>query len=121
MRNYQKLDAWKTAMQLVKEVYLLTKKFPKEEVYALTSQIKRASVSIPTNIAEGMGRQYKKDTIQFLHISRGSIYEVETLLNIALMVQIINEHEFQTFLPHLDSSIKLLNGLINYTERSALK
>ncbi len=73
MRNYQKLDAWKTAMQLVKEVYLLTKKFPKEEVYALTSQIKRASVSIPTNIAEGMGRQYKKDTIQFLHISRGSV------------------------------------------------
>jgi four helix bundle protein len=121
MRNYQKLDAWKTAMQLVKEVYLLTKKFPKEEVYALTSQIKRASVSIPTNIAEGMGRQYKKDTIQFLHISRGSVYEVETLLNIALMVQIINEHEFQTFLPQLDSSIKLLNGLINYTERSALK
>jgi four helix bundle protein len=71
MANYKTLDAWKTAMQLVKEVYLLTKKFPKEELYALTSQTKRAAVSVPANIAEGLGRQYKKDTLQFLHISRG--------------------------------------------------
>ena len=68
MRNYQKLDAWKSFMRLVKEIYELTKKFPKEELYALSSQSKRAAVSIPSNIAEGMGRQYKKDTIQFLHI-----------------------------------------------------
>ena len=71
MRNYQKLDVWKTSMQLVKEVYDVTKRFPKEEIYALTSQMRRASVSIPSNIAEGMGRQYKKDTLQFLHISKG--------------------------------------------------
>ena len=63
MRNYKDLDAWKNAMQLVKEVYLLTKKFPKEELYALTSQTKRAAVSVPSNIAEGLGRQYKKDTL----------------------------------------------------------
>ena len=80
-------------MQLVKEVYLLTKKFPKDELYALTSQTKRAAVSVP-NIAEGLGRQYKKDTLQFLHISRGSLYELETLLNIAVMVEIITEEEF---------------------------
>ena len=71
MRSYKDLDAWKNAMQLVKEIYLLTKKFPKEELYALTSQTKRAAVSVPSNIAEGLGRQYKKDTLQFLHISRG--------------------------------------------------
>ena len=62
MRNYKDLDAWKNAMQLVKEVYLLTKRFPKEELYALTSQTKRAAVSVPSNIAKGLGRQYKKDT-----------------------------------------------------------
>ena len=72
MRNYQKLDAWKISMQLVKEIYLLTKFYPKEEFFALTSQTKRAAVSIPSNIAEGMGRQHKKDTIHFLHIARGS-------------------------------------------------
>jgi four helix bundle protein len=78
-------------MQLVKEVYLLTKNYPKEELFALTSQTKRAAVSVPSNIAEGMGRQYKKDTIHFLHIARGSIYELETHLNIALMVNIIEK------------------------------
>lgn len=91
MANYKKLDAWQQSMQLVKEVYLLTKQFPKEELYALTSQTKRAVVSVPCNIAEGIGRNYKKDTIQFLHVSRGSLYEVETLLNIAVMVEIITE------------------------------
>lgn len=121
MRNYQKLDAWISAMQLVKNVYLLTKTFPKEELYALTSQTKRAVVSIPANIAEGMGRQYKKDTLQFLYISRGSVYELETLLNIALMVGIVSEKEFQGFIPLLDDTIRLLNGLINYTEKAALK
>lgn len=80
MTNYKSLDAWKKAMELVKEVYLLTKSFPKEELYALTSQTKRAAVSISSNIAEGMGRNYKKDTIQFLHISRGSVYELETFV-----------------------------------------
>jgi len=72
MRNYKTLDVWKTSMQLTKAVYLLTQKFPKEEIYALSSQTKRAAVSIPANIAEGIGRQYQKDTIKFLHIARGS-------------------------------------------------
>ena len=60
MSNYKTLDTWKVSMQLVKEVYVLVKKFPKEELYGLTSQTKRAAVSIPANIAEGIGRQYKK-------------------------------------------------------------
>lgn len=94
MANYKSLEAWKISMQLVKEIYLLTKTFPKEELYALTSQMKRAVVSVPANIAEGLGRQYKKDTIQFLHISRGSLYELETLLNIAVMTNIITEEDF---------------------------
>lgn len=80
-------------MQLVKTIYQLTRSFPKEELYGLTSQLRRAAVSIAANIAEGTGRQYKKDTLQFLHISRGSLYEVETLLNIALDVELADEYQ----------------------------
>lgn len=121
MANYKNLDAWKTAMQLVKAVYLLTKKYPKEELYALTSQTKRAAVSVPSNIAEGLGRQYKKDTLQFLHISRGSLYELETLLNIAVMVEIITEEEFNAIIPVLEKALQVLNGFINYNQKADLK
>ena len=76
--NYKKLDVWIISMETVKEIYNLTKLYPKEERYGLTNQTNRAAVSIPSNIAEGLGRNHKKDTIQFLHISRGSAYEVET-------------------------------------------
>lgn len=121
MRNYQKLDAWRVSMQLVKGVYMETKNFPKEEIYGMTSQIKRAAVSIPSNIAEGMGRQHKKDTIHFLHVSRGSVYELETHLNIALMVNIMTEESFRKLISLCDDTIRLLNGLINYTEKADLK
>lgn len=121
MSSYKKLDVWKNSMQLVKEVYLLTKKFPKEEIYALTSQCKRAAVSIPANIAEGLGRQYKKDTLQFLHISRGSIYELETLLNIAVMVEIITEEDFIKIDQQVEKTLQILNGFINYNQKAELK
>lgn len=121
MGNYKNLDVWKVAMQLVKETYLLTKKFPKEELYGLTSQIKRAVVSIPANIAEGIGRQYKKDTIQFLHISRGSLYELETLLNIAAMIEIISEAEFNHTIHSVEKVLQLFNGFINYNQKADLK
>src|SRR5687768_9928352 len=91
MTNYKTLEAWRKSMQLVKEVYEFAGCFPKEEVFGLTSQLKRAIVSVPANIAEGAGRQYKKDTLQFLHIARGSLYEVETLLSIAALVGIVDE------------------------------
>ena len=121
MTNYKKLEAWKKSMLLVKEIYILTRAFPKEELYALTSQTKRAVVSVPCNIAEGSGRNYKKDTIQFLHISRGSLYEVETLLNIAVMVEIITEEKFAPLSALIEECLKILNGLISYYEKSNLK
>ena len=121
MRNYQTLDVWKKSMELVKEIYLTTKLYPKEEQFALTSQTKRAAASIPSNIAEGMGRQHKKDTIHFLHIARGSIYELETHLNIALMVNIIKEQNFKTIMNLVDEATKLLSGLINYMQKAELK
>jgi four helix bundle protein len=120
MTSYKNLESWKKAMQIVKEVYLLCKKYPKEELYALTSQTKRAAVSVPANIAEGCGRRTKKDTTHFLYISRGSLYELETLLNIAVMIEIISEDEFNKFTPIIDENLRILNGLINRYETSAL-
>lgn len=121
MSNYKTLNAWKVSMQLVKEVYLITKKFPREELYGLISQSKRTAVSIPSNIAEGIGWQYKKDTLQFLYISRGSVYETETLLNIAVMVDIMDEKTFTAITPLVDKALQVMNGLIKYYENSNLR
>ena len=121
MKSYKDLDAWKKSMQLVKEVYLLTKGFPKDELYGLTSHIKRAAVSIPANIAEGIGRNYKKDTTQFLHISRGSLYELETLLNIAEMISILKAEDFTSISENINECARIINGLIAYYEKPELK
>ena len=122
MTSYKSLEAYKQSMQLVKEIYLLIKKYPKEELFGLTSQTKRAAISIPANIAEGIGRNYKKDTIQFLHIARGSLYELETLINIAVMVEIISEEAFVSFQNKFDELVKIINGLIRaYEQRTDLK
>ena len=122
MTLYKNLEAWKQAMQLVKDIYLLTKKYPKEELFALTSQTKRAAVSIPANIAEGIGRNFKRDTIQFLHIARGSLYELETLINIAIMVNIILDEDFINLTDRINELVKITNGLIrSYEQRTDLK
>lgn len=117
MTNYKNLEAWKKAISLVKDIYLLVKTYPVEELYGLSSQTKRAAVSIPSNIAEGVGRNHDKDTIQFLYVSRGSLYELETLLNVAVLVEIISERKFEEMTPQIDECLKILNGLITYYER----
>ena len=96
MVSYQNLEVWRKGMELVKEVYKICKSYPREEIYGLTSQTKRAAVSVPSNIAEGLGRNFKKDTIQFLHIARGSLYELETLLYVAIMVEYLKEENFSS-------------------------
>lgn len=121
MTSYKKLEAWKKSMQLVDEIYKLTRLFPKEEIYGLTSQIKRASVSVPCNIAEGIGRNYKKDTVQFLHISRGSLYEVETLLEISKMATLISDEKCKQLFELIEECLKILNGRIGYYEKTNLK
>lgn len=118
---FKEMETWKQAMFLVKFVYELTKGFPKEELYGLTSQIKRAVVSVPANIAEGLGRNHKKDTIQFLHISRGSLYELETLMEIASMMNMITEVQLSEAVGMINRSSKLLNGTIRYFEKPSIK
>ena len=117
MTNYKKLEVWALAMEVVKEIYNLTKHYPIDERYGLISQTNRAAISIPSNIAEGMGRNYTKDTVQFLHVSRGSAYELETLLNVAMMINIIDDQTYKKINNKLESSIRLINGFINYLEQ----
>jgi four helix bundle protein len=121
MTTYKNLDAWKTSMELVKEIFVATKTFPREEIYGLASQIKRAAVSVPANIAEGIGRNYRKDSIQFLHISRGSLYELETLLNISYKIDILAKPILERLSEILDRCIMMINGLIKYFETADLK
>lgn len=102
-------------------VYNTTKCFPKEELFGLTSQMKRSAVSITSNIAEGTGRQYKKDTLQFLHIARGSAYELESLFHVALAIGLLTVEVAQILLNKINDVLKLLNGLIKYTQKADLK
>jgi len=83
IESFKDLIVWQKGIELVNEIYKVTKHFPKEELYGLTSQIRRAAISIPANIAEGWGRGTTKNYIQFLEISRGSLYELETLIIIS--------------------------------------
>jgi four helix bundle protein len=108
-------------MQLVNDIYNITNTYPKEEMYSLISQTKRAAISIPANIAEGIGRQYKKDTLQFLHIARGSLYELETLLHISLMRVIINKENADKIFSLIQKNLQVLNGYINYLRKAKLK
>jgi four helix bundle protein len=116
MSNYKKLNVWRISMKTGKEVYNLTNFYPDREKYGLVSQSNRAAVSIPSNIAEGLGRNHKKDTIQFLHISRGSAYELETLLSIALMLNVIEKEKYNRVNEIIENNIRLINGFINYLE-----
>lgn len=115
--NYTELDVWKYARELVKSVYLLTKSFPKEELYSLTNQIRRSVISVPSNIAEGIGRQSNKETIHFLYIAKGSLQEVETQLYLSFDLEYISETELKNILEKVISSKKLLNGFINYYKK----
>lgn len=121
MTAYKNLEAWKKSMQLVKEVYILMELFPRQEQFGICSQAKRAAVSIPSNIAEGCGRQYKRDTKHFLHIARGSFYELETILNVAVMVSMLPPDKFSDMGLLIDENARILNGLINRYERDDLK
>jgi four helix bundle protein len=108
--SYRDLIVWQKSMQLVKEVYIETKNFPKEEMYGLVSQIRRCAISIPSNIAEGRGRNSDKEFIRFLQISLGSVYELQTQLELSLQLNYTNNID-----DLLDLSIeieKMINTLI---------
>ena len=113
MQNqFQDLKVWQKARVLVKKVYETTKKFPSDELYGLTSQMRRAAVSVPLNIAEGTGRYHKKEYTHFLYMARGSIYELLTLILLAADLEYLQEPEAEMLSESSGEITAMLNGLI---------
>lgn len=117
MKTHKDLDVWKKGMDIVVAIYKLTEGFPKHEIYGLTSQIRRAAVSVPSNIAEGASRQTTKEYIQFLYIALGSLKEMETQLILASRLEYIEDEEYNKLIENTDSIGQMLVGLIKYLKR----
>jgi four helix bundle protein len=112
IKSHRDLIAWQKAMDLVVSVYKLSKSFPKEELYGLTSQLRRAAVSIPANIAEGQGRRSKAEFKQFLGNARGSLLEVDTHLELALRLKYLNSDEHTLAQERVREVTRIVNGLL---------
>lgn len=117
VRSFEDLLAWQEARQLAKQVYLVTRKFPKDEQFALTSQMRRAATSVTANIAEGFSRQTTPDKVHFYSMALGSLTESQSFLYTALDVGYIEEDVRKSLYDQSVQSHKLLNGLIKSTKR----
>lgn len=113
MRNFRKLEIWKSAIELVTIIYELTSRFPSNEKYGLSSQMQRAAVSIPSNIAEGCSRNSQIEYKRFLEIAMGSSFELETQLEIVNKIQLLNHEEYKSVLENLHKLQRQINSLIN--------
>ena len=113
VRNYQELIVWQKAMSLVEAVYRLSKGFPREELYGLTNQVRRAAVSIPSNIAEGQARQSTAEFKNFLSIAQGSRAEVETQLMIAVRLGYLTQQEAEPSLQLAEEIKRMIHALRN--------
>jgi four helix bundle protein len=111
VQNYRDLIAWQKAMELVRLIYSLTKEFPRDEMFGLTSQIRRAAVSVPSNIAEGQGRNSTREFIRHLSISHGSLREIETQNLIAEMQGYISADDSRNVMTSCSEVGRLINGL----------
>ncbi len=111
-RDHRKLKAFISADELVLQVYAMTKTFPKEELYALTSQLRRAACSVPANIVEGCGRHTEKDFLRFLDNAMGSLREVGYFLSLAQRLGYMDHSTARTLLTHHDQTCRILSGLI---------
>lgn len=117
IKSFHDLEVWKLSHQLVLEVYKISKMFPKEENFRITSQLIRASYSVPSNIAEGMGRYTRKEFINFLTIARGSVEESKYLILLVKDLGYISEVIYSELTLKYDSLGKMINSLINSLKR----
>jgi four helix bundle protein len=118
--TYKDLIAWQKSIALVTTVYALTKTFPMDERFGIVSQLNRAVISVPANIAEGWGRESTKNYLQFLRISRGSLMEVETLITISGNLKYIKEQDCLEINKQIDEVGKILQGLIKSVQQKIL-
>jgi four helix bundle protein len=119
MKSHKDLDVWKKAIDLSAEVYRLSGSFPKEEIYGITSQMRRASVSIASNIAEGAARRTDKDFIHFLHMALGSASELDTQIEIVVKVGLADRDEMDVLQNNVGVISKMLYGLIRSVEQKS--
>jgi len=118
MRDFRKLNIWKEGMQLVKAVYLLTNDFPESEKFGLSNQMRRAAVSIPSNIAEGSSRNSEIEFKRFLEIAIGSSYELETQLLISFELNYIDNIVLNKLIDEMNSTQKQINSLISIIKKA---
>lgn len=116
-QDFTKLDVWISARRVTNLIYDITKQFPNSEQFGLTNQMRRCAVSVPSNIAEGCGRNTTKGKLVFFYISRGSLFELETQLYISLDQNFIDANVFNQVFEEIQTSKKLLNGFINYFKK----
>ena len=114
MKDYKELELWKESRKLVSDVYRMTANFPSDEKFGLKSQLQRAAVSVPSNIAEGMGRSTTPDTNRFLVIARGSLFEIETQLFLCLDLKLISDNAMDFIHKQVLLCLRLLNGYLKY-------
>jgi len=112
IKTYRDLEIWRLGIEIVKEVYRLTKEFPRHEIYGLVSQMRRSAVSIPSNVAEGFRRQHNREYRQFLCVSLGSCAELETQATIARELSYISENEEGQLLEKLDHECRMISNLM---------
>lgn len=111
IQSYKELEVWQKAMNLVEICYQITSEFPKEELYSLTNQIRRAAISIPSNIAEGQSRWSTKEFLRFLSIAKGSLSELETQLILAQRLKYLSEDKLNKIIELTNEIGKMVSGL----------
>ena len=112
IKNFRDLDIWKKSIEIVKDIYKIVRKFPKLELYSLTNQIQRASLSISTNIAEGFNKFYNKEYKQFLYIASGSCAELETQIEVATELKYLSENNKKNILEKINHESRMIINLI---------
>jgi len=121
MRDYTKIEAWKLADDLTVAIYQATQTFPREEIYGLTSQLRRASYSVPANIVEGSSRDSKKDYLHFLYISRGSLSETQYFVHLSRRLGYLSDVDAERLIGQTRQTFACLHGLIKAVEKEAGK
>jgi four helix bundle protein len=119
MRDYTKIEAWRLADDLTVAVYECTRSFPRDEMYGLTSQLRRASYSVPANIVEGSSRESKKDYLHFLYMARGSLSEAQYFVHLARRLGYLSAEESETLRKQTKITFACLHGLIRAVETEA--
>jgi four helix bundle protein len=121
MRDYTKIHAWKLADDLTVAIYECTRAFPREEIYGLTSQVRRSAYSVPSNIAEGSARSTQRDYLHFLYIARASLSETQYFIHLAHRLRYLTDAEYDALAADVKRNFGCLHGLIQVVEKEAGK